>query len=334
MTSTISTGPSSSGGQMLGLFGNFCRQPLIELNQSAHNKDFSLRAFYCVHPISGHAGGYYELLARKLNHIVRFYGIQAPQYQMKTSTFGNSVESLVDFYTDALLKAQPTGGFLIGGYSAGALLALEIAQRLRRAHKREVDLLVSIDGIFDSLDAEFQPKGMAYAWGVLRNLPAWTVDALLASETLFHIRFMRSIGRRLRFNWKGHSDNEKVACKARHPVEEFGVYERAPSFLRNFMIRLYDALFAYTHEDYDGEVVVYEAALPGLLSLSSVGRAWHAIARHTKVVRISCKHTTILDEPHISKVANDLTTRLVAVDIPDCNGYASSGENPTLGALF
>lgn len=54
------------------------------------------------------------------------------------------LEDIAENYVAELLKLQPAGPYLLGGYSAGGLVALEAAQQLKRqGHK--VDLLVVID---------------------------------------------------------------------------------------------------------------------------------------------------------------------------------------------
>lgn len=54
------------------------------------------------------------------------------------------IEDIARKYVEELLKMQPTGPYILGGYSAGGLVALEAAQQLKRKGQ-EVDLLVVID---------------------------------------------------------------------------------------------------------------------------------------------------------------------------------------------
>src|ERR1700727_1029668 len=88
---------------------------IVPINDVAQSMDAHPPAFYCVHSASGVAGMDFLDLARGLEPDIRFYGIQAPPNQMSDSQFGRSVESIADYYADALVDFQPTGPFLLGG---------------------------------------------------------------------------------------------------------------------------------------------------------------------------------------------------------------------------
>jgi amino acid adenylation domain-containing protein len=94
------------------------------------------RPFFCAHAVGGHVFDYAGL-ARELAPDRPFYGLQslgldggAPQ---------TTVEEMAATYLEEILKVQPEGPWLLGGWSFGALLAWEMAWRLRR-QEREVDL--------------------------------------------------------------------------------------------------------------------------------------------------------------------------------------------------
>jgi amino acid adenylation domain-containing protein len=57
----------------------------------------------------------------------------------------HSIEEVASIYEPQVLAACPTGPIVLGGYSFGILVALELALRLERAG-REVPLLISFDG--------------------------------------------------------------------------------------------------------------------------------------------------------------------------------------------
>ena len=83
-------------------------------------------------------------LARILGPEQRFYGIQAPP-EMHNAEFAVSIESMARYYLEALVAFQPEGPYLLGGWSAGSVIALEMAQLLK-VSGRKVELLIALDG--------------------------------------------------------------------------------------------------------------------------------------------------------------------------------------------
>src|SRR5260370_40742910 len=78
-------------------------------------------AFYCVHDITGIATGF-RFIAEMIGPRQRFYGIQAPT-KKRNAEFASSIDSISRFYVDDLIKFQPEGNFLLGGYSTGAVIS-------------------------------------------------------------------------------------------------------------------------------------------------------------------------------------------------------------------
>lgn len=58
------------------------------------------------------------------------------------------VEDMADFYLNAILQFQPHGPYILGGYSLGGLVALEMAARLSRKGEK-IALLVMMDSYPD-----------------------------------------------------------------------------------------------------------------------------------------------------------------------------------------
>ena len=282
---------------------------ILPINTCASRMDQSAPAFFCVHPISGAAGSEYSALARQLDPAVRFYEIQAPPKKIQQSDFGTSVTSIADYYIEALNEFQQTGPFLLGGYSAGAIIALEIAQRLR-ARGREVALLVIVDEGPPNIDASLQPWSPRYLAALTRNLPGW-----FAHAELFRKGFLRSLGRRV--STKAITIG-KAALGVR-PDKSFGGgyaldrildLSRYPPAQKSFIYRLYAAVVGYVPEQYPGPVVVYEANVKPLYYLPQVGLRWRKIAASAEIVGITGMHTNMMREPHVEELALDLRKRI------------------------
>lgn len=97
-------------------------------------------AFFCVHSSDGHVFSYINL-ARYLGDDQPFYGLQSSQGAVLTT-----IEDMASRYIAELLALQPQGPYLLGGWSTGGVVALEMAQQLTR-QGREVALLAIIDSV-------------------------------------------------------------------------------------------------------------------------------------------------------------------------------------------
>lgn len=97
---------------------------------------------FVVHPAGGTILSYVDL-SRSLPIEQPFFGIQAYGYE-PDQTPDTNVEAMAARYVDALLAEFPEGPYRLAGWSFGAVVALEMAQQLRRGG-REVDRLIIID---------------------------------------------------------------------------------------------------------------------------------------------------------------------------------------------
>jgi thioesterase domain-containing protein len=85
-------------------------------------------------------------LGRGMGDGVTLIALQPPDEDATRGKPGTA-HDLATKYVAALRERVPKGPYHLGGYSAGALLALEVARQLR-AQGEEVDLLVMLDPLF------------------------------------------------------------------------------------------------------------------------------------------------------------------------------------------
>ncbi|MGZ3458142.1 MAG: non-ribosomal peptide synthetase [Archangium sp.] len=100
------------------------------------------RPFFCVHAVGGTVLSYVEL-ARLLGPEQPFYGLQARGLDGDQEPCG-SVEEMAALYIEAMRSVQPSGPYLLGGWSMGGSIALEMAKQLQ-AQGEQVELLALID---------------------------------------------------------------------------------------------------------------------------------------------------------------------------------------------
>jgi thioesterase domain-containing protein len=157
-----------------------------------------------------------------------------------------------------LVRFQPDGPYLLGGWSAGSTIALEMARQLRMAG-REVALLVALDGAPLNTGAETARVNPLYAWKLMSNVPFWVMDDLLASGSA------KRLSRRA---WnKAAAIVRKSGRVAENAVAEFIDTRSYPEHEIRFMNSLLGALRRYVPVPYPGPVVVYQARAEPLTHL-------------------------------------------------------------------
>lgn len=95
------------------------------------------RPFFCVHPAGGSASCYRELALGLPDRPV--YGLECVR-----GYAGERLASMAATYIEAIRQVQPTGPYLLGGWSLGGLIAVEMAAQLERVGET-VERIVLID---------------------------------------------------------------------------------------------------------------------------------------------------------------------------------------------
>ncbi len=323
--------PPSNTGALNALFARTRRSSehvICPISDSALDATNLSPAFYCVHSLSGAGGTDFRDLAT-LMPAVRFFGIQAPPKKMQDPQFGASVKSIADYYAGALVKFQPKGPFLLGGWSAGAIIALQVAQNLR-ARGREVSLLAALDAAPENVAVGFRPWHPLYLLELARNVPGWIFhEELMTKRTLYSL-IWRVSNKASAFGRKILPRKSGEEVVGSHPVEGFIDLSRYPLNQRSFMKRLYDALLEYAPKDYSGDVVVYEAKVKPLLRVPQVGKVWRKLAARAVIVSVEGTHLSLLREPYVNFLAKDLRTRIAHSMAAVCPATlpASTGSQP------
>jgi len=112
--------------------------PLVPLKPSGGK-----RPLFAVHPLGGHVLCYADLM-RRIDPERPLYGLQAPGLEEGQSPI-DDMGRLAASYIEAIRTVQPTGPYLLCGYSFGGLVAYEMACQLR-----EQGETVAMLALFDS----------------------------------------------------------------------------------------------------------------------------------------------------------------------------------------
>ncbi len=152
--------------------------------------------FYCVHDLSCSANSYLPL-ARVVASSLHVVGVQAPQCLMKKceqsgASFPASVGELASHYVSEVLKYQPDGPIILGGWSVGVIIALEMAEQLA-AKGREIKLIVAIDGAPENTLTGMKKNTPKYYFRLFsnvvrcvmhRDIGALTTESLLQGKNI------------------------------------------------------------------------------------------------------------------------------------------------------
>jgi thioesterase domain-containing protein len=268
--------------------------------------------FYCVHSIAGDVRIFGKLIGA-LGPDQPLYGIQVPKEKMKPE-FAASIEGIARDHVKTVLAFQPTGAFVLGGWSTGAIIALEMSQQLA-AMGRDVPLLVAFDGAPSNTGAGLSHFDPRYFWKLLRNAPRWIADHDAASWSWRG--FARRVADRLAFK----RDILSLRFPRRHTlhrerVQELLGKEAWSNDQANFIRALWEAQRTYVPKPYFGRVVLYEAEVQPLFHLLQLRDAWAKITQQVETVRLPGGHGSMFREPGVSILATHLRKCLAEVQQP------------------
>jgi acyl transferase domain-containing protein/thioesterase domain-containing protein len=279
--------PAESGGE-LGSSGAGRWSPLVALQAAGGGTPF-----FCVHPLGGPVLCYAEL-ARGLGADRPFYGLQAFGLD-DDQTPDDRVETMAARYLEAVRAVQPSGPYLLGGWSFGGLVAFEMASQLVRSGE-SVALLALIDGYFASWQGPDHRL-----WHFVASAKGINPESSYAEL-------------------RGRGERELVDM-----VLEGAMRERIGGFT-DAVKRLGDshgrAVERYEPRCYPGRVTYFRAAQRPPYPFGPVsepnGGFYQPIARYSsqpiELHEVPGSHYSMLREPHVRGLAEQLKLRLRAAD--------------------
>lgn len=258
---------------------------------------------YCIHSVTGDVAG----LNGFAGHFgaMRLHGIQVPKRDM-TLHLKATVEAIARHHVSLLEAFQPQGPIYLIGWSAGAIIALEMAQRLR-ARGRDVPLLVALDGAPCNTGAGLSPRDPRYLMKLIANLPRWIRDDRTSDWSLRGIRARLAEKRAVRRGNDALSDVDTLDSAAVESVIARPGWSPAQ---KAFVHRIYQAIAGYVPQRYAGRVLAFETGTQPLTHLRQVGAAWRAIADDLEIVPVPGNHSGLIHEPTAAFLATEIRQRL------------------------
>jgi thioesterase domain-containing protein len=282
------------------------RSPLVPIRP-----DGDRAPLFLVHGI-GSEFLFFDALVRHLPPAQPVYGLRGcgPDLPPRSSP---TIESMAAIYAEAMRRVH-RGPYQVAAYSAGGILAYELAQQLL-AGGDQVALLTM-------LDAQVPPElpqhaterrhwTPAEAFRFANNLGWWIVDDLLASNGADLLMRARSKARLLRARLRRdgalvHGGREQADIRDRLGVP------RLPQRYVPWLEAYLDAIEHYQPQPYPGRIVVLRARTRPLFGRLTHDRGWGALAqgRIVDVRVIAGDHANILREPRVRLLAAALTSAM------------------------
>jgi amino acid adenylation domain-containing protein len=248
--------------------------------------------FFCVHEASGNVLSFYHV-ASYLPKDQPFYGFQSRGIDGKHEPF-TKIEDMASYYLELLSTVQPEGPYFLGGWSMGATVALDMAQRLQK-QGQQVALLVSFDG-----------WGARFEHEALENSPALD-DASLTADfaqdydlPVLQDKFL-SLAQEEQVHYLMQQAKKVGLLSTGAEVSQIRrllhVYKSNVRAAKSYRIR----------EVYQGNFVLLRASEPHSKGLKDPTKGWSRILpQEVKIQDIPGNHHTIFRAPHVQLLAERL----------------------------
>ena len=258
------------------------------------------RPFFCVHPVGGNVLSYF-LLSHHLGPEQPFYGLQAAGLNDERAPL-RSIEDMAAHYLEAVFSIQPHGPYLLGGWSMGGVVALEMAQQLKRRGE-QVARLVLIDSLSPALNGEPRDDNAAEESALLVRF-ILDLGGLYGKESPIAFEALRG--------WDGDSLLNDLLERAK---SEGLLSAHTDLSQLNRLVEVFksnrQALRAYAPLSYDGDVLLLRASEAGAEARAAQDDlGWSRLFNHLEVRKVPGDHYGIIARPHVEVLAEQLKAYL------------------------
>ncbi len=244
--------------------------------------------FFCVH---GAGGATFRFLpiALHLGKDQPFYGIQAIGLDGREEPL-RSVEAMAAKYIEEMRQIQPSGPYLLGGFSFGGAVAFEMAQQLVRAGEK-VGLVALID--------TFRPRPSSRVLGYF-----WKLS--LKKKLAFAPRIFEGLRDAL-YRITNNATLPKSLREVRRACQVAGEH--------------------YKTLPYPGRLTLFRARGKSLTSLGEIEDDWKGLAMGgLQVFEIDGGHNTMTREPNVRQLAACLRKCIDEVERATDDVFKGNGE--------
>jgi acyl transferase domain-containing protein/thioesterase domain-containing protein/acyl carrier protein len=252
--------------------------PLVPIRKTGSRK-----AFFCVHGAGGNLLNFREFV-EKLGSDQPVFGLEARGVDGQLPP-ASSIEEMAGLYLEAIRRAQPSGGYLLGGYSGGGVVALEMARQLSALGER-VDNVVLLDTYHPSTRAKTPSKV-----GYLTHLFEGNFDVLRLVASAYVTRHV---------TWRRW--NARIRKHVRRG-------EAIPHELREWHLTtsFVNAMHGHVPAHYEGKVTLFRAEeIPGIYAHMGGSLGWEKDLPNLEVIVVPGDHDSLVREPNVGTFARRL----------------------------
>ena len=249
--------------------------------------DGSRTPLYLVHTYLGSLLRY-RRLGQHLSHERPMVGIQVQHFDGPSGPRRDSVAAMADDAVAQIRSHQSDGPYLLGGHSAGGVVAYEAARRLLEAGT-DVPLVLLID-------TPLTRSPWRYLWAeVVLNWP----DLRVASGREL---VARHLGDLVGHRWNRHRPSPVV--------DRVGTTIARAHRASNLAVR------RYKPEPYGGDVAVIRTGQGQLMALGRDDLGWGTVVRgRVTTAKVSGLHNTLFEDPHLAGLAGAIDVILESADV-------------------
>jgi thioesterase domain-containing protein len=250
--------------------------------------------FLCVD-----AGPFFRPLSQRINPDQPFLGLRLADTESLPAHY--SMADIAAYHIKTIREIQPEGPYYLGGWSAGGLVAFEVAQQLT-SQGQEVPLLVLFDVVnWNGLDRstlwrKIGARAYLFGWKVKRHVTA--LLSLRGEELREH----------LRDSWKQlRVDFKRVIWMISHRLKRRSKEVVKPASSPDASEAVYIAARGYFPEPYAGRAILFRCEVQpmGLYCDSQLG--WSGLLRDgLKIVEMPGDHDDMFQLPHVDLLSHEL----------------------------
>lgn len=298
------------------------RKPKLPPELIPINTKGTKQTSFWIHGATGYATVFRQL-SQALGPDYKIYGFQARGTDGKTMPM--MFEEMVEHYYQCIRTIQPKGPYFLGGYSFGALVAMEIARRLHREGEVILHLVM-----FDTYPPSDAVNDQFYDTYDFDFLKLFLANAFLKSDEnphlLISIDDIKHVPKRLQVGYLARLAKEKSGTMIE--TDEIYNFIKGGLMVSDYAEEIY---VTYRPAVYDLSDVTFFKTTKGFVSddnpfgLRGVNilqdydysEYWKGMVRRgIEVHTVDCDHNSILEEPNLSYVA-DQVRRLLDSSIID-----------------
>ena len=277
---------------------------LVTIQAADQSVSSGKRPLFCVHAVGGNVIEYHDL-ARHLGPDQPFYAFQSVGLDGRQTPL-KSIEEMASHYIKEMRVLQPSGPYLLGGHSLGGMVAFEMACQLHDQGER-VDLLALLDS-YPLGHFKLQPNSNSHTYVARRFARRMKchLDNLLKLRGKEKLTYLIN---KLQF---APAKLKQQVWRRAYRLRRFN--RALPPTLRNIEGLNFMAARNYVPRIYPGRVALFWAS--GDLTTSfDLLEGWRTLAAGgVDVHEISGNHINIINEPHVSVLADELQTCLDQVE--------------------